>query len=54
MKGWGWKTLCGVGLMIATLVLDLLGITTLATVDRLFSLGQIIAFFGLRDAIRKR
>ena len=53
MKSWGWKTLLGIGVMVVTFGLDLAGTTPGHTIDRLFGLGQIIAFFGLRDAIRK-
>lgn len=54
MKIWGWKTITGVACMVAALIIDLAKVTTFASVDQLFGLGQIIAFFGLRDAIRKK
>ena len=54
MRGWGWKTNTGVGLMLVGLLLDISGVTTLAVVERLFGFGQLIAFFGLRDAIRNK
>lgn len=54
MNSWGWKTITGVACMVVALIIDLAQITALASVDQLFGLGQIIAFFGLRDAIRKK
>lgn len=53
-RGWGWKTNTGVGLMLAGLLLDIFGVNPLSVVDRLFGLGQLVAFFGLRDAIRSK
>ena len=54
MAGWGWKTNTGVAVMIAALLGDCAGLWAGVLVDRLFGLGQIIAFFGLRDAIRRK
>jgi len=54
MTDWGWKTNTGVAVMFIALVGDCAGLWAGVWIDRAFGLGQIIAFFGLRDAIRRK
>lgn len=54
MSGWGWKTNTGIAVMLVALAGDCVGVLPGRLVDQLFGLGQIIAFFGLRDAIRRK
>jgi len=54
MSSWGWKTNTGIAVMIAALLGDCAGLWDGRLVDQLFGLGQIVAFFGLRDAIRRK